>query len=262
MPIRGVPLANQVVDAIVWYAAFIFATTIHEAAHALAAMRGGDTTAYEIGQVTIDPIPHIRREPVGMVVLPIIALAIIGWPFGYASTPYNIAWAERHPRRAAWMALAGPAANLGLVLICAAAIRIGVLAGVFHAPESAYFTQVVTAVGGGAWDAAAFIVSIFFTLNLILFLFNLLPLPPLDGSGALALILWFALFTYDATDPSFSQTGTSGIVNNGVGRFGALIAEKPKHSGQSALFFHPAFWALPTRDTSRTNRSRRIYKLS
>ncbi len=189
MPIRGVPLDNQVVDAIVWYAAFIFATTIHEAAHALAAMRGGDTTAYEIGQVTIDPIPHIRREPVGMVVLPIIALAIIGWPFGYASAPYNIAWAERHPRRAAWMALAGPAANLGLVLICAAAIRIGVLAGVFHAPESAYFTQVVTAVGGGAWDAAAFIVSIFFTLNLILFLFNLLPLPPLDGSGALALIL-------------------------------------------------------------------------
>ena len=55
-----------------WYAAFIFATTLHEAAHALAAKLGGDTTAYEIGQVTIDPIPHIRREPVGMVVLPII----------------------------------------------------------------------------------------------------------------------------------------------------------------------------------------------
>ena len=172
-----------------WYAAFLFATTLHEAAHALAAKRGGDSTAYEIGQVTIDPIPHIRREPVGMVVLPIIALAIIGWPFGYASAPYNAAWAERHPRRAAWMALAGPAANLGLVLLCAAAIRIGVLVGEFHAPEAAGFSQVVSAVSGGNWEAAAFVVSIFFTLNLILFLFNLLPLPPLDGSNALTLFL-------------------------------------------------------------------------
>lgn len=124
-----------------------------------------------------------------MVVLPIIALAIIGWPFGYASAPYNIAWAERHPRRAAWMALAGPAANLGLALICALTIRLGVLTGAFHAPEFASFTHVVAATGGGAHDAAAFILSIFFTLNLILCLFNLLPLPPLDGSGALALLL-------------------------------------------------------------------------
>jgi Zn-dependent protease len=173
----------------VWYVAFLFATTLHEAAHALTAKRGGDSTAYELGQVSIDPIPHIRREPIGMVVLPIIALALIGWPFGYASAPYNIAWADRHPRRAAWMSLAGPAANFGLVLLCGAAIRIGMLAEVFHAPTTAHFAHVVSAASAGFWDAAAFIVSIFFTLNLILFLFNLLPLPPLDGSGALALFL-------------------------------------------------------------------------
>jgi len=124
-----------------------------------------------------------------MVVLPILALAIIGWPFGYASAPYNLAWAERHPRRAAWMALAGPAANLGLVSICAAVIRVGVLAGVFHAPDPASFSKVVAAAGTGAWDAAALMLSIFLSLNLILFLFNLLPLPPLDGSSALALFL-------------------------------------------------------------------------
>jgi Zn-dependent protease len=124
-----------------------------------------------------------------MVVLPIVALAWLGWPFGYASAPYNLAWAERHPRRAAWMALAGPGANLGLVLLCGLAVRIGLLAGVFHAPASADFTHVVAAADGGVFEAAAFIVSVFFTLNLILCLFNLLPVPPLDGSGAIGLLL-------------------------------------------------------------------------
>jgi Zn-dependent protease len=180
---------NELVGAVVWYVAFVFSATLHESAHALAAKLGGDPTAYEGGQVTIDPIPHIRREPVGMVVLPILSLAIVGWPIGFASAPYNLAWAERYPRRAAWMSLAGPGANLALVLACAIAIWIGVALGEFHAPASAHFTEVVAAVNGGVWDSVAFILSVFFTLNLILFLFNLFPLPPLDGSGALALLL-------------------------------------------------------------------------
>ena len=180
---------NDLVGGIVWYVAFVFSATLHESAHALAAKLGGDPTAYEGGQVTIDPIPHIRREPVGMVALPIISLAIMGWPIGFASAPYSIAWAERYPRRAAWMSLAGPGANLALTLTCGVAIWIGVLLGELHAPASANFTQVVAAVNGGVWDSVAFVVSIFFTLNLILFLFNLFPLPPLDGSGALALLL-------------------------------------------------------------------------
>jgi Zn-dependent protease len=180
---------DDFVGALVWYVAFVLSTTLHEASHALVAKLGGDLTAYEGGQVSIDPAPHIRREPVGMVVLPIVALVLIGWPFGFASAPYNPVWAEQHPRRAAWMSLAGPGANLMLVMACAVAIWLGVAVGGFQAPGTAHFTQVVSAVNGGVWDAAAFIVSIFFTLNLILFLFNLLPLPPLDGSGALALLL-------------------------------------------------------------------------
>ena len=137
----------DIVDMIVWYVAFVFAATLHEAAHALAAKRGGDPTAYELGQVTIDPIPHIRRQPIGMVVLPLISVALIGWPFGYASAPYNIAWADRFPRRAAWMSLAGPAANFALVLASGAAIQLGVFSGVFQAPATANFSQVVTASG-------------------------------------------------------------------------------------------------------------------
>jgi Zn-dependent protease len=180
---------DDLVGALVWYVAFVLSTTLHEGSHALVAKLGGDPTAYEGGQVSIDPVPHIRREPLGMVVLPIASLVLIGWPFGFASAPYNPVWAEQYPRRAAWMSLAGPGANLMLVVACAVAIRLGTALGGFESPSTAHFTQVVSAVNGGVWESAAFIVSIFFTLNLILFLFNLFPLPPLDGSGALPLLL-------------------------------------------------------------------------
>ena len=104
------------VDAIVYYVVFVFSVTVHEAAHAAAALLGGDATAYEGGQVSLDPIPHMRREPFGMVLLPLASVFMSGWPWGYASAPFDPAWAERHPRRAAWMALAGPGANLAIVL--------------------------------------------------------------------------------------------------------------------------------------------------
>lgn len=177
------------IDAVVWYVAFIFATTLHEASHALVAKWGGDTTAYEGGQVTIDPLPHIRREPIGMVVLPLLSLVLIQWPFGYASVPYNVEWANTHPRRAAWMSLAGPAANFALVIACGLAIQLGVFIGVFESPMSPDFNHIVVASEAGIWDSVAFLLSIFFALNLILMIFNLLPIPPLDGSGAVGLLL-------------------------------------------------------------------------
>src|SRR2546422_6505961 len=79
---------NQLVLAFGWYLVFLFSTTFHEAAHAWVAQLGGDLTAYEGGQVSLDPRPHIRREPWGMVVLPLISVLMFGWPFGFASTPY------------------------------------------------------------------------------------------------------------------------------------------------------------------------------
>jgi hypothetical protein len=102
---------DQAVTGLVWYMVFLFSVTLHEAAHAWAAQRGGDPTAYLGGQVSLDPRPHIRREPFGMVILPLFTAITSGWPIGYASTPYDPVWALNHPRRAAWMSLAGPAAN-------------------------------------------------------------------------------------------------------------------------------------------------------
>ncbi|MDJ0867854.1 MAG: site-2 protease family protein [Myxococcota bacterium] len=181
---------NELVDPLVWYVAFLFSVTLHEAAHAWAAKRGGDLTAYFGGQVSLDPVPHIRREPFGMVLLPILSLALFGWPFGYASTPYDPMWARAHPRRAAWMSLAGPGANLLLVLLAALCIRFGIAGDAFAAPPSVNVSHVVEATAStGLAATCAFVLSVFFSLNLILLLFNLLPVPPLDGSGALPLLL-------------------------------------------------------------------------
>lgn len=179
------------IEGLALYAVFVVAVTLHEAAHAWAARAGGDPTAYAGGQVSISPIPHMRREPFGMVMLPLISLSLWGWPFGYASAPYDPRWARRFPRRAAWMALAGPAANLGLVLLIVALIRLGVAAGWLEPPASVHFTQITVAAGSttGAATGIAWLLSLVFSMNLLLFLLNMIPVPPLDGSGALPLLL-------------------------------------------------------------------------
>jgi Zn-dependent protease len=176
-------------QALVFYVAFVFSVTLHEAAHAWAALRGGDPTAYLGGQVSLDPRPHMRREPFGMVWLPLISVAISGWPFGYASAPYDPAWARRHPRRAAWMALAGPGANLAIVLAAALAIRVGIGQGVFVPPASLGFGDLVSAPHSPVAAGVGLVLSVFFSLNLVLLVLNLIPVPPLDGYGALGLLL-------------------------------------------------------------------------
>ena len=72
------------------------------------------------GQVSLDPMPHVRREPVGTLIAPWLFYLFGGWMIGWASTPFDPRWAFTHPRRAAWMSLAGPAANALLVLAAAA----------------------------------------------------------------------------------------------------------------------------------------------
>jgi Zn-dependent protease len=172
-----------------WYAVFLFSTTCHEGAHALVAKLGGDPTAFQSGQVTLNPLPHIRREPVGTVLVPILSYLVSGWMIGWASAPYNPLWQRRHPRRAAWMALAGPAANFVLVLLAAVAIRLGMAFGHFRAPVEATFTRVTesTHAVGPTFDAT--LLSILFVLNLLLGTFNLLPVPPLDGNTGVTLLM-------------------------------------------------------------------------
>lgn len=175
-------------EAMIFYAVFLFSTTLHEAGHAWAAKKGGDLTAYMGGQVSINPMPHIRREPFGMVLLPLVSVFLSGWPFGFASAPYDPLWARRYPGRAALMSLAGPGANLVLVLAAAILMRVGMGLDLFEPPRSVGFSQ-VTQGTAQIWGGAAFVLSVFFSLNLVLFMLNILPVPPLDGSGVLPALL-------------------------------------------------------------------------
>jgi Zn-dependent protease len=174
-----------------WYVAFIVSLTFHEAAHALAALWGGDDTAYRGGQVSLNPWPHVRREPLGTVIVPIISFFISGWTLGWGSAPYDPRWARRNPLRAACMSAAGPAANFLLALIAFGVLKALLAADVFAPPsrDQLGLSSLVVPAGayaGSAWaPPLAMLLSIFLGLNVLLGLFNLLPLPPLDGSGIL-----------------------------------------------------------------------------
>jgi Zn-dependent protease len=177
---------------LLWYFIFLYSTVCHEAAHAWAALKLGDDTAYRGGQVTLDPLPHIRREPIGLVLFPILTFYLNAgrWMMGWASAPYDPEWASRNPRHAAWMALAGPAANLLLVIAAALCIRAGLAAGWFAAPERFSFSDIVSPVaGGGVAQFAAMFLGVAFSLNLLLMSFNLIPLPPFDGASVPLLFL-------------------------------------------------------------------------
>jgi Zn-dependent protease len=183
-------VSDTVLHGLLWFVAFLFSTTVHEAMHALVAYRGGDPTAYLGGQVSLSPVPHIRREPIGMLVVPLLTAFTNGWSIGWASTPYDPMWAARHPRRAASMAVAGPAGNLLIALLAFAGLRLGLITGVFASPETVNFHHLVeSASGSGLVDALGELLTVLFVLNVLLFVFNMIPVPPLDGASAIGGVL-------------------------------------------------------------------------
>jgi Zn-dependent protease len=179
---------DRIVQFLVWFLVFLFSLTLHEAAHALLARLGGDDTAYLGGQVSLNPLPHIRREPLGTLLMPLISFFMLGWMMGWASTPYDPHWAHRHPRRQALMSLAGPAANLLIAVTAFALLRLLLVREVLVVPdEGATYARLADPAPGFGdasllWSVAA-VLSIALSLNVLLCLFNLLPIPPMDGSG-------------------------------------------------------------------------------
>jgi Zn-dependent protease len=182
--------ADQIARGLLWFAAFLFSTTVHEAMHALAAYRGGDPTAYLGGQVSLSPVPHMRREPVGMLLVPLLTAFTQGWAVGWASTPYDPYWAARHPRRAAAVAAAGPAGNLLIAVLAFIALRAGLSLGLFVSPERVRFSHLVDGADGNLLlTGLGSILTVLLVLNVLLFVFNMLPLPPLDGASVLGGVL-------------------------------------------------------------------------
>jgi len=147
----------------------LFAITLHEAAHAYAARRLGDNTAYAQGRMTLNPLVHI--DLLGTIIIPIVLYMTSGFVFGYAK-PVPVQFGNlRNPKRdMAWVALAGPAANLLMAFLW---VVFGMLLVALNIDEE--FPNKMARAG--------------LVTNLLIFAFNLFPLPPLDGGRVLTSML-------------------------------------------------------------------------
>ena len=183
-------MAEMLPGLLIWYLVFLFSTTFHEFSHAFLAYKGGDLTAYETGHVTLDPTPHIRRSPIGMVLVPIISYVQLGWMVGFASVPFNAEWGRLHPRPQG-ADVPGRSVREPTVGAESRSVRCArcFAAHVFRYASEGSSTQYVEAIQGGAHSplgALAMALGVMLKLNVVLFLFNLIPVPPLDGAGVLS----------------------------------------------------------------------------
>jgi len=158
---------NAIMQGIsIWALPVLFAVVLHEVAHGWVADKLGDDTARWMGRLTLNPIKHI--DPIGTVLIPILLLVMQSpFLFGYAK-PVPINWRKlRNPKRdMVWVALAGPLTNLALALLSTAVLMLAVMM-----PESMLWVT----------KPLALMCQASIIINLVLFIFNLLPLPPLDG---------------------------------------------------------------------------------
>jgi len=153
---------------VVWVLPVIFAITVHEVAHGWVAKLKGDMTAFREGRLSLNPIKHI--DPLGTIILPgILLLTGTGIIFGWAKpVPVDGRYFKKPLQDMAWVAAAGPLSNLMMALMWALLARIGVLVQV----EVVSLPLIYMGVAG-------------ISINLVLFLINLLPIPPLDGGRVL-----------------------------------------------------------------------------
>ncbi|HYU70884.1 MAG TPA: site-2 protease family protein [Burkholderiales bacterium] len=164
---------NEITKMIAVFAVpVVFAITLHEAAHGYVARHFGDTTAFMLGRVSLNPVRHI--DLVGTIFLPVVTLFATGGRimFGWAKpVPVNFHALRRPKRDMLWVALAGPAANLVMALGWAAALKIGALSGL---AQGDFLLQVPVA---GV------------EVNLVFMALNLLPILPLDGGRVVVSLL-------------------------------------------------------------------------
>ena len=154
-------------------AVLLFSLTIHEMAHAVTALWYGDTTAQRLGRISLNPLVHL--DPVGSLLLPVMGFLAGGFIFGWAKpVPVNPANLENHRRDFLVIAAAGPASNIVLAVLASSVLA--VVPGGIGASE-------------GVPGMVATVAFAMLQLNLLLAVFNMLPIPPLDGGNVLAGLL-------------------------------------------------------------------------
>ena len=158
---------------IVWALPVLFAITAHEVAHGWVALKLGDRTAQMMGRLTLNPFKHI--DPVGTLLIPGLLLMIGGVVFGWAKpVPVTFQNLRKPKSDMAWVALAGPMANLIMAVIWALLAKLGL--GLFQSGMTLFEPLIYMGVAG-------------VLINTMLMMLNLLPLPPLDGGRILVSVL-------------------------------------------------------------------------
>lgn len=167
----------------------LFAISVHESAHAWTAWRCGDPTAYALGRVSLNPIRHL--DPVGSLIVPILLVLSGGPVFGWAKpTPVRVGKLRSPQRDHLLVTAAGPASNLALFLVAlvALAVVLAILGPEARETAQASLMRDLGAARSGAHFPLLFSLVQLAFLNGFLGLFNLIPVPPLDG-GQIALQL-------------------------------------------------------------------------
>lgn len=167
------PELNDIQRLAIMALPILFAITLHEVAHGWAALKLGDTTAWQQGRLTLNPLAHI--DPIGTLVVPLVLYFTAGFIFGWARpVPVSMHRLANPRRDMAFVAMAGPAANLLMATGWALVMALG-----------AVLSHTVAAVG----QPLFFMGSAGIGVNVVLAVLNLVPLPPLDGSRVLAAVL-------------------------------------------------------------------------
>lgn len=162
---------NSIMQTIsIWAIPVLFAITLHEVAHGWVARYFGDPTAYMMGRLTLNPLKHI--DPIGTILVPLVLVTLGGFVFGWAR-PVPVSFKSlRNPRRdMAIVALAGPMANLLMMIFWALVWKLGIM--LFPVSHWVAVPMTLMAQAG-------------IMINLILMLLNLIPIPPLDGGRILS----------------------------------------------------------------------------
>jgi len=162
----------------------LFAITLHEAGHGWMALKKGDRTAWMVGRVTLNPLKHI--DPVGTVLVPLALLALgASFLFGWAKpVPVHFGNLRRPKQDMVWVAAAGPGTNLILAVVSAALCHVILLVQPHLAPAlffPAFAIPHLPGSGFSFWLPLLFMLKFSVEINVLLMLFNLLPIPPLDG---------------------------------------------------------------------------------